>query len=242
MCTDAIIAARLGGDEFIILLPGGHDDAGSTAERLISVVQMPFRYHVSPVVAGASTGIASYPEHGKDPSTIMSAADLTLYRSKASGKGRSVHFRPAFREAQQQLLRFEHELETAVRQQLGCEALLRWQHPVRGLLLPAGFTDMLVNSPLSVVLGNWIVRTALAQVREWQACNGLESVLCESAGGDAALVELEVDELLLAELVQDRPAQLDRGNKAYGRPVRYRSSRTDAGRHQPAAARLCQRS
>jgi len=49
---------------------------------------------------------------------------------------------------------------------VGCEALLRWQHPLQGLLLPAGFTDMLVKSPLSVVLGNWIVRTALAQVRQ----------------------------------------------------------------------------
>jgi len=103
VCTDAIIAARLGGDEFIILLPGRHDDAGSTAERLIAAVQTPFRYHGSRVVAGASTGIASCPEHGKDPSTLMSAADLALYRAKASGKGRSVHFRPAFREAEQPL-------------------------------------------------------------------------------------------------------------------------------------------
>lgn len=243
VCTDAIIAARLGGDEFIILLPDGYDDAGLTAERLIAAVQTPFRYHGSRVVAGASTGIASCPEHGKDPSTLMSAADLALYRAKASGKGRSVHFRPAFREAEQQRRRLEHELETAVRQQqfllhyqprydagsgriVGCEALLRWQHPVRGLLMPAGFTDMLVKSPLSVVLGNWIIRTAVAQVRQWQVrcpqlrvsinlfprqltCSSLENVLRESAGGDAAFVELEVDEPLLAELVQDRPAQLE---------------------------------
>lgn len=243
VCTDAIIAARLGGDEFIILLPGGHDDAGSTADRLIAAVQTPFRYHGTPVVAGASTGIACYPEHGKDPSTVMSAADLALYRAKASGKGRSVHFRPAFREAEQQRRRFERELETAVRQQefilhyqprydtgsgrlLGCEALVRWQHPARGLLLPAEFADILVKSPLSVELGDWIIRTALAQVRQWQARSpqlrvsinlfprqlaghGLESVLREAAGGDAAFVDLEVDEPLLAMLVQDTPAQLE---------------------------------
>ncbi|MBK5017109.1 EAL domain-containing protein [Pantoea sp. S62] len=243
VCTDAIIAARLGGDEFIILLPGGNDDASSTAERLIAAVQTPFRYHGSPVVVGASTGIASCPEHGKDASAVMSAADLALYRAKASGKGRSVLFRPAFREAEQRRRRFERELETAVRQQqfilhyqprydagsgrlLGCEALVRWQHPTRGLLLPAEFTGMLVKSPLSVVLGDWIIRTALAQVRRWHArcpllrvsinlfprqlaAHGLESVLREAADGDATFVDLEVDEPDLALLAQDMPAQLE---------------------------------
>ncbi|NIG22426.1 EAL domain-containing protein, partial [Pantoea sp. Al-1710] len=195
----------------------------------------------SPVVVGASTGIAAYPEHGEDASSVMSAADLALYRAKASGKGCSVLFRPEYLVAEQRRRRFERELETAVRQDqfilhyqprydagsgrlLGCEALVRWQHPARGLLLPADFIEMLVKSPLSVTLGEWIIRTALAQVRQWQVrCPelrvsvnlfprqlsgpGLESVLRESAGGDAVFVDLEVDEPLLAELVQDAPAQ-----------------------------------
>ncbi|KJV49607.1 diguanylate cyclase [Pantoea sp. BL1] len=240
-CPGAVTAARLGGDEFIILLPGGSSGAGLTADRLIAAVQRPFSYHGSPVVVGASTGIAAYPEHGEDTSAVMSAADLALYRAKASGKGCSVLFRPEFLAAEQRRRRFERELETAVRQQqfilhyqprydavtgrlLGCEALVRWQHPARGLLLPADFIEMLVKSPLSVTLGEWIIRTALAQVRQWQVrCPelrvsinlfprqlsdpGLESVLRESAGGDAVFVDLEVDEPLLAELVQDAPAQ-----------------------------------
>lgn len=240
-CPGAVTAARLGGDEFIILLPGGSTGAGLTADRLIAAVQRPFSYHGSPVVVGASTGIAAFPEHGEDTSAVMSAADLALYRAKASGKGCSVLFRPEFLAAEQRRRRFERELETAVRQQqfilhyqprydagsgrlLGCEALVRWQHPARGLLLPADFIEMLVKSPLSVTLGEWIIRTALAQVRQWQVrCPelrvsvnlfprqlsgpGLESVLRESAGGDAVFVDLEVDEPLLAELVQDAPAQ-----------------------------------
>ncbi|WP_237449466.1 bifunctional diguanylate cyclase/phosphodiesterase, partial [Pantoea sp. Taur] len=239
-CPGAVTAARLGGDEFIILLPGGSAGAGLTAERLIAAVQTPFSYHGSPVVVGASTGIAAYPEHGEDASSVMSAADLALYRAKASGKGCSVLFRPEFLAAEQRRRRFERELETAVRQQqfilhyqprydagsgrlLGCEALVRWQHPARGLLLPADFIEMLVKSPLSVTLGEWIIRTALAQVRQWQVrCPelrvsvnlfprqlsgpGLESVLRESAGGDAAFVDLEVDEPLLTGLVQEAPA------------------------------------
>ena len=241
VCAHAVTAARLGGDEFIILLPGGSADAGLTADRLITAVKAPFSYHGSPVMVGASTGIAAYPEHGEDASAVMSAADLALYRAKASGKGCSVLFRTAFREAEQRRRRFERELETAVRQQqfilhyqprydagngrlLGCEALLRWQHPARGLLLPADFIEMLVKSPLSVTLGEWIIRTALAQVRQWQiscpqlrvsvnlfprqlAGPGLESVLRESADGNAAFVDLEVDEPLLTDLVLEAPTQ-----------------------------------
>lgn len=241
VCAEAVTAARLGGDEFIILLPGESTGAGLTAERLIAAVQTPFSYHGSPVVVGASTGIAAFPEHGEDASSVMSAADLALYRAKASGKGCSVLFRPEFLAAEQRRRRFERELETAVRQQqfilhyqprydagsgrlLGCEALVRWQHPARGLLLPADFIEMLIKSPLSVTLGDWVIRTALAQVRQWQVrCpqlrvsvnlfprqlsgSGLESVLCESAGGDAAFVDLEVDEPLLTGLVEEMPAQ-----------------------------------
>lgn len=243
VCASAVTAARLGGDEFVILLTGGSAEAAITAEKLIAAVQTPFRYHDSPVVVGASTGIASYPEHGRDPSSVMSAADLALYRAKASGKGCSMLFMPAFREAEQQRRRFERELETAVRQQqftlyyqprydvesgklIGCETLVRWQHPTRGLLLPAEFIGMLVKSPLSVTLGEWIIRSALAQVRQWQvrspqlrvsinlfprqlAGNSLETVIRESAGGDAGFVELEVDEPLLAVLMQDMPVQVD---------------------------------
>ncbi len=243
VCASAVTAARLGGDEFVILLAGGSAEAAITAEKLIAAVQTPFRYHDSPVVVGASTGIASYPEHGRDPSSVMSAADLALYRAKASGKGCSMLFMPAFREAEQQQRRLERELETAVRQQqftlyyqprydvesgklIGCETLVRWQHPTRGLLLPAEFIGMLVKSPLSVTLGEWIIRSALAQVRQWQvrspqlrvsinlfprqlAGNSLETVIRESAGGDAGFVELEVDEPLLAVLMQDMPVQVD---------------------------------
>ncbi len=242
-CTDAVMAARLGGDEFVILLPGSSKEAVATAERLIAALQTPFRYHGSPVVVGASTGIASYPEHGRDPSAMMSAADLALYRAKASGKGCSVLFVPMFREAEHQRRRFELELETAVRQQQfvlhyqprydaksgrlsGCEALVRWQHPSRGMLLPAEFIGILVKSPLSVTLGEWVIRSALSQVREWQvraprlrvsinlfprqlAEVDLAILLNDGADGDASFVDLEVDEPLLTVLAQDTSAQFD---------------------------------
>ena len=243
VCASAIAAARLGGDEFVVLLPGSGADAAHTAERLIAAIQLPFLYHGSPVVIGASTGIASFPDHGPDPSAVMSAADLALYRAKAAGKGQSVLFMPAFREAEQQRRHFESELEAAVRQHqfvlfyqpryavktgemIGCEALVRWQHPTRGLLLPADFLRLLVKNPLSVTLGEWIIRQAVAQVRQWQSrwpglrisinlfplqidTPGLEDVLEECSGGDASFVDLEVDESLLIKLVQGSAVGFD---------------------------------
>lgn len=240
-CADAVVAARLGGDEFIVLLCGGVAEATLTAERLISCIQIPFSYHGAPLIVGASTGIASFPEHGLDPSAVMSAADLALYRAKASGKGCSVLFLPAFREAEQRRRRFERELETAVHQQqfilyyqprydarsgrlTGCEALVRWQHPARGLLLPTEFIGMLEKSPLSVRLGEWIISSAIAQVRQWQSgCPhlrvsinlfprqlglGAEQLLREFGSGDLGFVDLEVDESLLPLLTGEIPGNL----------------------------------
>ncbi len=185
MCTGAIIAARLGGDEFIILLPDGNDNAGSTADRLIAAVQTPFRYHCSPVVVGASTGIAYCPEYGKNAFAVMSAADLALYRAKASGKGRSVLSgrRFASLNSGDGALSVSWKLpcgtsssSCTISRLLGCEVLVRWQHPARSLLLPAEFNEMLVKSPLSVVLADWIIRTSLVQIRQWQArCCGSAS-------------------------------------------------------------------
>lgn len=242
-CSHAIAAARLGGDEFIILLPYSSHHAVETAENLIAAVQTPFHYHDTPVRVGASAGIAGFPEHGQDASSVMSAADLALYRAKADGKGRSVLFEHTFREAALHRRRFERELETAVRQQqfvlfyqpqysvtdnrlTGCEALLRWKHPARGLLMPSEFIGMLVKSPLSVMLGEWIVRTAVTQIRQWQlfypslrvSINlfprqlvgaGLERVLHDSAGGDAGFVDLEVDEPLLTMIARENPESLE---------------------------------
>lgn len=234
---------RLGGDEFIVLLSGGITEAADTAERLITAVQTPFHYQNLPVSVGASTGITSFPEHGQDPSSVMSAADLALYRAKGRGKGQYVLFMQAFREEELNRRRFERELETAVREHqfvlhyqprysstgasiIGCEALVRWQHPVRGLLLPAQFIDLLIKIPLSVTLGEWIIRNALRQVRQWQlhlpslrvsinlfprqiSTTGLEEILYDSAGGFADYVDFEIDESLLTTLIQETPERFE---------------------------------
>lgn len=243
VCAQAIMAARLGGDEFVILLPGDSQAAQHTALQLIEAVQSPFSYQETPVVVGASLGIASWPQHGRDASAMMSAADLALYQAKAAGKGCSVEFVPAFLEAEHQRRRFERELEVAVRQHqfvlyyqpqfdatshalTGCEALLRWQHPTRGLLLPEAFIGMLMKSSLSITLGEWVLRSALQQVMLWQKRHPalrvsinlfprqlddirLDKLLRELTGSDASFVDLEVDESMLTALVQEVPARLN---------------------------------
>nr|WP_255474544.1 EAL domain-containing protein [Pantoea sp. M_9] len=241
VCRHAILAARPGGDEFVVLLPESGQAATLTAEALIAAIQRPFNYQDSPVTVGASVGIAAYPQHARDASAIMSAADLALYQAKAAGKGCSVQFLPVFREAEQQRRRLERELEVAVRQQqfvlfyqpqycaqsddlIGCEALLRWQHPVRGLLLPDAFMGMLMKSSLSITLGEWVLRSALHQVSQWRRCYPglhvsinlfprqlddirLDRLLGELTQNDASFVHFEVDESLFTSLVQEVPAR-----------------------------------
>lgn len=243
VCIHAIAAARLGGDEFIVLLPCGCDEAMTIARQLTAAIQTPFNYMDSAIAVGASTGVASFPHHATDTSSVMSAADLALYRAKASGKGQSVLFQPEFREAELGRRRFERELEAAVRQQqfilhyqprfdalngelIGCEALVRWMHPARGLLLPSDFIDMLIKSPLSVTLGTWIVQSAVNQVKQWRNQNrplrvsinlfprqlmdaGLEEVIRQCAGEDASFIDLEVDEPLLTNTGDIKPQILE---------------------------------
>lgn len=243
VCTQAIAAARLGGDEFIVLLPCGSDEAMKIAQQLTAAIQTPFHYMDSTIAVGASTGVASFPHHATDTSSVMSAADLALYRAKASGKGQSVLFKSEFREAELGRRRFERELEAAVRQQqfvlhyqprfdaqngelIGCEALVRWMHPARGLLFPADFIDMLIKSPLSITLGTWIVQSAVSQVKQWRAQNlslrvsinlfprqlmeaGLEEVIRQCAGDDAGFIDLEVDEPLLTNTVDIKSQVLE---------------------------------
>ncbi|WHS99284.1 MAG: GGDEF: diguanylate cyclase (GGDEF) domain protein [Pantoea stewartii] len=243
VCTHAIAAARLGGDEFIVLLPNGCDEAMGIAHILTAAIQMPFDYMGSVLTVGASTGVACFPLHGTDTSSVMSAADLALYRAKARGKGQSVLFQPEFREAEQGRRRFERELEAAVRQHqfvlhyqprfngadgtlIGCEALVRWMHPARGILFPAEFIDMLIKSPLSVKLGEWIIQSAVSQIKQWRRQHtalrvsinlfprqlletGLADVIRHCAGEDAGFIELEIDEPLLTDADETKLQVLD---------------------------------
>jgi len=179
--------ARLGGDEFVIALPS-LDDAHAAiqiAQRVHSALTRPFQAADTEVTIGASIGIALYPEDGTDATTLLKHADTAMYHAKELGRNNWQLYDHALTDQAVERLRLEGELrkglergefvlhyqpivETATARIVGVEALLRWQHPARGLLEPPAFLAAAEDSGLIVALGRWVLDTACAQGGAWQ--------------------------------------------------------------------------
>ena len=185
-CKDAITVARLGGDEFVALLKGDRvQAAGASAQRLVDAVSQPIVFAGQTIQIGASVGVALSPAHGSAPEDLLSAADLALYKAKGAGKGRSEVFVPALRDvavARRALrselfqafqkgefeLYYQPQVLIRTRDLIGAEALMRWNHPQRGLLAPDAFMDVLAEKPIAAEVGEWTIRTACRQAAEWR--------------------------------------------------------------------------
>jgi diguanylate cyclase (GGDEF)-like protein len=183
--------ARLGGDEFAILLPGVGDPlrAGLEASRLLEAFAKPFRLGGLILDLGASLGIAISPNHGQVAEELVASADFALYRAKASG-GRCYRFfdqsmrseSQAKRETRDELRRALRQGELAMYYQpqvrlgsgevTGFEALIRWNHPDRGLLSPASFLPALEQSALALEIGWWTLDEACATISRLNARGG----------------------------------------------------------------------
>src|ERR671911_656852 len=180
-------AARLGGDEFTILV----EDIASVgmlvqiAERIAEILQPPFALEDQEVFATASTGIALNSAAQEQPADLLRHADLAMYRAKHRGKARYEVFEPSMDAKAVERLMVETGLRRAlVRQQFrvyyqpivsldndkvtGVEALVRWEHPQRGLLLPKEFLPVAEETGLIVRIGQWVLREAGKQARIWQ--------------------------------------------------------------------------
>ncbi|MCG6203872.1 EAL domain-containing protein [Rhodopseudomonas sp. HC1] len=186
-CRHATMVARLGGDEFVALLPGNDErEARRVATDLVSAISEPYEFVGKRIEVSVSIGVALAPQHSQRPEELLGAADLALYRAKAAGKGRYEFFAPALREYAVARRTFEQELKQAfVRGEFelfyqpqvstidggltGAEALLRWNHPERGLLTPASFIDVLANKASAPEIGEWILRTACMQAARWRS-------------------------------------------------------------------------
>lgn len=182
----AIMLARLGGDEFVALLPGNNEQtARHIAQELMQAIAKPIDFAGQAIAVRASIGIALAPMHGARAEDILNAADLALYKAKSSGKGRYELFTAALREVAVARRSFERELRlafengefelfyqaqvcTSTRRLSGAEALIRWNHPSRGLLTPLSFIDVLSEKQSAPAIGEWILRTACAAAVEWQ--------------------------------------------------------------------------
>jgi diguanylate cyclase (GGDEF)-like protein len=180
------IVARLGGDEFTVVLSKikGATDAGRVARTLIAALNEPFEIDGHIMYAGASIGIALYPADGETGADLLKKADTALYLAKEAGRGRYAFFEERMnvdasaratidRELREALKReefrvyYQPQIDLVTGEVCAVEALLRWQHPERGLLFPGAFIEQAEESGLIEAIGTWVLREACFQHRRW---------------------------------------------------------------------------
>jgi diguanylate cyclase (GGDEF)-like protein len=181
------VVARLGGDEFLVLLTAleGPEQAEEVAARLLRALREPFEVHGESIFVTASVGIACFPQHGRDYDSLFRRADAAMYVAKGEGRNRvAVHRWPAG--GPRSRLKLETELHQAIDRDelrllyqpqvdlvtgeiIGAEALVRWQHPVLGLVGPSTFLSIAEESGVIVDVDGWVRREALTQAAAWCA-------------------------------------------------------------------------
>jgi diguanylate cyclase (GGDEF)-like protein len=180
--------ARLGGDEFAIVQNGIASDAEVEAliARIYQALRTPFDCHGHSLSSDASIGIAIAPRHGADLFGLLKSADLAMYAAKAAGRRTHRFFEPSMETQANSRRELEGDLRSAIAEGgfeihyqplvdlrsdeiAGCEALLRWRHPVRGMVSPAEFVPVAEETGLIEEIGQWVLRTACAEAAAWPA-------------------------------------------------------------------------
>lgn len=247
--------ARLSGDEFALVLDqlARPEDASMVAERVILSLAKPFHVHGHEVYVSASLGISISPADGSNPDTLLKNADMAMHRAKQAGRNTYRFYLPDMNARAAARLQTETELRGALARQefvlhyqpkadirtgliSGFEALLRWNHPQRGLVLPNEFIPVLEETGLINDVGEWVVRQACGQIRAWRIeglrpCpiavnlsarqfnqNNLDSSIgkiLESSQIDPSLLEFELTESVLMSDSEDAVQVLD-NMKKYG--------------------------
>jgi diguanylate cyclase (GGDEF)-like protein len=242
---DADKIGRLGGDEFAIIQFGDEQPNGAMAlgTRLVELIGSPFIVEGQELVISASVGIAVADGDHPDPEQLLRAADLAMYRAKAEGRGRYRFFEPVMDQRAQERRALELDLRTAVLNEafelyyqplinlkanrvVGFEALLRWEHPKRGLVSPAAFIPLAEEIGLIVPLGEWVLARACAEAATWpqgirvavnlspvqfhrgQVLSTVKDALAAS-GLAASRLELEITESVLLEKSGENLATLN---------------------------------
>ncbi len=231
------VVARLGGDEFALVLPALDDDgiAAGIGARVIEALAQPFYLAGQQLFVSASVGIATYPENGRDAETLLKNADTAMYGAKNGGRNNYQFYVAEMHENATQrlqtetqlrqalergefLLHYQPKLDLATGTISGFEALLRWNHPQRGLVPPLEFIAILEDTGLILPVGEWVIGEVCRQLKAWQAqgmavrpvainlsarqlqqadlAGAVERIVAR-AGVDPALLEFELTESML---------------------------------------------
>ncbi len=246
--TDDCVA-RFGGDEFMVLLTGVTDRAvvEQVAGKLLAAIEAPLDVGGRPISVSPSIGVALFPEHGRTPAELIQHADAAMYQAKARGRATIRFFDPDLASAAYDALVIEGQLSQALAtgafelhyqpqlrardgRLVGVEALIRWHHPERGLLLPDDFIPVAEQRRLMLPIGHWVLREALRTARGWHAggltlpvsvnlssmqfqqrgfVDGLAQLL-EQEQASGGWLELELTERMLMEDLDEVKAVLGR--------------------------------
>jgi diguanylate cyclase len=230
---------RQGGDEFLILVADVHDsdDVAEIGIKLLAEVALPFVVDGHEITSSGSLGIAMYPEDGHDFDELLKKADMAMYGAKAAGRnavrffaadmnaGMQEHVRlvAGLRSALAQgelMLQFQPQFDLASSRIVGAEALLRWRHPLLGLVPPGRFIRVAEQSGLVVEIGAWVLQEACRQMKTWHEMGLADLVVCvnvspvqfhrgsierdivnalDASGLPARFLELEITESLLIQ-------------------------------------------
>ncbi len=179
--------ARLGGDEFVVIgtSVGDAEDAAQLAARVMEALQGPVRIAAIDIYVSPSVGIAMYPDDGVSMQSLLAHADAAMHSAKQRGRGNVCRYSPGMNAGTEDRVQLESDLHNAVAlnqfelyyqpkvdTQTGevrsAEALIRWVHPVRGIVSPAEFIPLAEECGLIGAIGGWVIREACRQTRAWQ--------------------------------------------------------------------------
>ncbi|MEO6354554.1 MAG: EAL domain-containing protein [Burkholderiaceae bacterium] len=179
--------SRQGGDEFVLLLHTIEhaEDAAISAQKILEALALPHRIDRHDLHISVSIGISVYPGNGLDAETLIKRADTAMYHAKETGRNNYTFFEPGMHdravqrqsieaslrnalERQEFVLHYQPKVRLANRTIVGVEALIRWQHPEQGLLLPAQFVSIAEDCGLILPIGRWVLREACLQACAWQ--------------------------------------------------------------------------
>jgi diguanylate cyclase (GGDEF)-like protein/PAS domain S-box-containing protein len=184
---DADVLARIGGDEFAVALLDVHkrEHAGFVAQKLLATLVPPIRLDGHDLHVGASIGIAVFPEDADDTPSLLRFAEVAMKRVQAGSESAYLFYSPEMNQRAREHLQLENELRRAISagelvlhyqpkvslrsgRIVGAEALIRWQHPVRGMVAPYKFIPVAEETGLILELGAWVLEAACQQIRSWE--------------------------------------------------------------------------